>query len=58
MPIPRFIFNCNQLLTRQPEYFRGLVQPTDTEQTLNGYKFRQLRRLDWEQQFEKAIAPF
>ncbi len=23
--------------TQQPEYFRGLVQPTEAEQTLNGY---------------------
>ncbi|MGL5035687.1 MAG: hypothetical protein ACRC6M_18025 [Microcystaceae cyanobacterium] len=44
--------------TLQPEYFRGLVQPTDTEQTLNGYKFRKPRQLDWEQQFAQAIAAF
>ena len=44
--------------TNQPEYFQGLVQPTDTEKTLNGYKFRQLRQIDWEKQFEKAIAAF
>ena len=31
--------------TRQPQYFQGLVQPTDTEQTLNGYKLRTPRRL-------------
>jgi hypothetical protein len=34
--------------TNQPEYFQGLVQPTDTEKTLNGYKLRQLRQIDWE----------
>jgi len=44
--------------TRQPEYFRGLVQPTEAEQTLNGYKLRQPRQIDWEQQFENAIAAF
>jgi hypothetical protein len=44
--------------TNQPEYFRGLVQPTSTEMTLNGYKFRQLRQIDWETQFEKAITAF
>ena len=44
--------------TNQPEYFQGLVQPTDTEKTLNGYKLRQLRQIDWEKQFEKAIAAF
>ena len=44
--------------TSQPEYFQGLVQPTDTEKTLNGYKLRQLRQIDWEKQFEKAITAF
>ena len=44
--------------TRQPHYFRGLVQPTDAEQTLNGYKLRKPRQIDWEKQFEQAIAAF
>jgi hypothetical protein len=44
--------------TRQPEYFRSLVQPTDAEQTLNGYKLRKPRQIDWEKQFEQAIAAF
>ncbi len=43
---------------RQPEYFRGLVQPTDAEKTLNGFKVRQGRRLDPERQFERAIESF
>jgi hypothetical protein len=43
---------------RQPEYFRGLVQPTDAERTLNGFKVRQRRRIDPEKQFEKAIGLF
>ncbi len=43
---------------RQPEYFRGLVQPTDAERTLNGFKVRQGRRLDPEKQFEKAVESF
>ncbi len=42
--------------TRQPEYFRGLVQPTAAEQTLNGFRLRTPRQLDWQKQFEKAIA--
>jgi hypothetical protein len=44
--------------TRRPEYFRSLVQPTDAEQTLNGYKLRQPRQIDWEKQFEQAITAF
>ena len=42
----------------QPEVFRGLVQPTDTERTLNGFKFRQPRQFDWEEQFRHALAAF
>lgn len=42
----------------QPEYFRGLVQPTDAEQSLNGFKLRKRRTLDWKPQFEKAITAF
>ncbi len=43
---------------RQPEYFRGLVQPTDAERTLNGFKVRPGRRLDPEKQFEGAVESF
>ena len=43
---------------RQPELFNGLVQPTDTERTLNGFKFHKKRKLDWQEQFEKAIEGF
>jgi glutaredoxin 2 len=39
-------------------YFRGLVQPTEAEKTLNGYKLRQARRIDWQQQFEAALDAF
>ena len=42
----------------QPEYFRGLVQPTDAERTLNGFKVRQGRRIAPEKQFEKAVESF
>ncbi len=40
------------------EIFRGLVQPTDTEQTLNGYKMRERRKIDWEEQAERAVRAF
>jgi hypothetical protein len=43
---------------RQPEYYRGLVQPTDAEVALNGYRLRQRRRLDWEQQYARALQAF
>ena len=43
---------------RQPEYYRGLVQPTDAEVALNGYRLRQRRRIDWEQQYARALQAF
>lgn len=42
----------------QPELFHGLVQPTDTERTLNGFKFSKRRTLDWREQFESAMEGF
>lgn len=41
-----------------PEYFKGLVQPVDAETVLNGYKMREKRKIDWEQQYQKAIEVF
>lgn len=38
--------------------FRGLVQPHDAEQTLNGIRPRKERDIDWKQQFDKAIDAF
>lgn len=43
---------------RQPEYFRGLVQPTDTERTLNGFRMRKPRTLDWAEQYGRAVETF
>jgi len=40
------------------EVFQGLVQPTDTERVLNGYKLKKPRRLDWNEQFEQSIKAF
>ena len=40
------------------EYFRGLVQPTDAEATLNGYRLRTRRVLDWERQADSACEAF
>lgn len=38
--------------------FRGLVQPTDTEAMLNGYRMRQVRRVDPQRQFDLAVSAF
>src|SRR4051794_3066627 len=43
---------------REPEFFRGLVEPSEAEKTLNGYKLRQKRKLDWERQYQKALEAF
>ena len=43
---------------REEEVFRGLVQPSDAERVLNGYKLKKKRQLDWKKQFERAIEAF
>ena len=37
---------------------RTLVQPVDAERTLNGYRMREPRRLDWERQAQVALEAF
>ena len=44
--------------SRQPAVFRMLVQPNDTERTLNGFKFHKPRLVDPDTQYEKAIEAF
>ena len=41
-----------------PEVFRGLVQPEESEQVLNGFRLRTRRPLDGELQFRKACSSF
>jgi hypothetical protein len=41
-----------------PEYFNGLVQPTDAEKTLNGYKMKQRKKVDAEKQIYVALDAF
>jgi hypothetical protein len=43
---------------RKPDTFHGLVQPTDSERTLNGYKLKQPRAIDVTTQLAKAIDAF
>jgi hypothetical protein len=43
---------------RRPEVFRGLVQPADAERTLNGYKVRSAKPIDWKEQFRVATESF
>jgi hypothetical protein len=43
---------------KTPEYIRSLVQPTDAEVALNGYKLRKARKIDWEEQYRLAVDAF
>jgi hypothetical protein len=43
---------------RQAGLFRGLVQPKDAERTLGGFRLKKPRRLDWKEQYDKAIEAF
>lgn len=38
--------------------FRGLIQPSGAERTLNGFKVREGRRIDPEEQCRKAVEAF
>jgi hypothetical protein len=35
-----------------------LVQPTDAERVLNGYRLKKQRLLDWREQYEAAVTAF
>ena len=43
---------------KQPEHFRGLVEPTNAERVLNGYKLKARREIDWQEQFQRACEAF
>jgi hypothetical protein len=46
-------FNRNQ-----SDVFCGLIQPTDTERVLNGYRLKTRRQLNWENQYAKVLEAF
>ena len=43
---------------KSDDVFQGLVQPSDTERVLNGFRVRKGRQVDWEKQFELALRGF
>ena len=43
---------------KEPEYFCGLVEPREAERVLNGYKLRMRRKIDWEEQYRRALEAF
>lgn len=38
--------------------FRGLVEPTEVEETLNGPREAKKKMVDWKKQFDRAIEAF
>ena len=40
------------------EYFKGLIQPSGTEQTLNGFRMKNNRKIDAEKQVYVALDAF
>ena len=43
---------------KQGRVFNGLVQPEEAEKTLNGWKLKKPRQLDWKRQFDRAVEAF
>lgn len=43
---------------KQPEYFRGLVMPSHAERAQNGYRLAPGRKIDWQEQYQKACEAF
>lgn len=43
---------------KEPEYFRGLVEPAHAERALNGYKLKTKQKIDWQEQYQRALEAF
>jgi hypothetical protein len=43
---------------RLPESVRGLVQPNDSEETVDGFKLKKPREIEWKAQFDRALEAF
>jgi hypothetical protein len=43
---------------QQGQEFHGLVQPEEAEKTLNGWKLKKPRLIDWRRQFDRALEAF
>ncbi len=43
---------------RQGQEYQGLVQPDEAERSLNGWKLKKPRQLDWHKQFDRAQGGF
>lgn len=47
-----------QFNARKPEHYQGLVQPTDAEKTLNGFRLRKTKTIDPDKQVKAATDAF
>lgn len=54
----RVVAEVEQYNSKLPEYYNGLVQPTEAEKTLNGYKLKEKRKVDVEKQVYAALNAF
>lgn len=54
----RVVAEVQHYNSRLPEYFKGLVQPTHAEQTLNGYRMKERKKVDPEKQVYIALDAF
>lgn len=54
----RVIAEVEKYNVRMPKYFNCLVQPTESEFTLNGYTFGTRRQIDSEKQVYVALRAF
>ncbi len=43
---------------KDQSHFKGLVQPTDTEVSLNGFTLKKRREIDWKAQFDRACDAY
>lgn len=54
----RVISEVDAYNNRATDYFRGLIQPSDAEQTLNGFKMKKVKKVDAEKQVYVALNAF
>lgn len=54
----RVIKEVENYNTKLPEYFNGLIEPSDAEKTLNGYKLKPKKVIDAEKQVYVALDAF
>lgn len=54
----RVLAEVDEYNKKLPEYFMGLVEPSDSEKTLNGYKLKKKKIIDAEKQVYIALDAF